>query len=335
MVSLSCPGDAPLLKEFEVACAEPTLHGDWKWLPSAPSNAAIDISQLRSLTLQNVPFKWSSPIFRNLRTLTVRALPTVHLSLDRILYIIAANPQLDTLSMHFVGPNQPVLPLSPTTLSHLKSLSLGGSYLLSTLVDSLILPALDSLVLDIDAREPIEDTVTALLARSGNPPLGRLSLSYGLNPVSSSGLYYGAGSGVTSWHFLGELDHLRTLQVGNIAFEPLLAMLGAPDGDDGGIDHWLCPNLTTLAMRDCHTHGDGVAKLVQMVDARNPEVGHPSLSSGAGVNASAVAPARMKHLELYSCAPLGPDVIKWLKTRVDEVVCKEPAFDGCVLRSSF
>lgn len=326
------------------------MHSDWKWLPSAPSNAAIDISQLRSLTLQNVPFKWSSPIFRNLRSLTLRALPTVHLSLDRILYVLAANPQLTSLSLHFVSPNPPVLPLSPTTLPHLRSLSIGGHYLLSTLVDSLVLPALDSVVLDIDAREPVEDTVTSLLTRSSNPPLSRLSLSYGLNPVSNSGLYYGAGAGVTSWHFLGELDHLRTLQVGGIAFEPLLTMLGAPDSDDG-LDHWLCPNLVKLAMRDCHTHGDGVAKLVHMVDARNPELGYShasSASAGSGANSnshshsgsgpgsgSAAAPARLKHLELYSCAPLGPDVIKWLKTRVDEVICTEPAFDGCVLRSSF
>ena len=191
-------GDAPLLKEFEVACAEPTIHGDWKWLPSSPASATVDISQLRSLTLQNVPFKWSSPIFRNLRSLTLRALPTLHLSLDRILYIIAANQHLESLSLGFVSPNPPVLPLVPTTLPHLKSLSLGGHYLLTTLVDSLILPAIDSLILDIDAREPVEDTVTALLARSANPPLSRLSLAYGNNPASNSGMYYGPGAGVTS-----------------------------------------------------------------------------------------------------------------------------------------
>lgn len=303
------------------------MHGDWKWLPSAPSTSAVDISQLRSLTLQNVPFKWSSPIFRNLQNLTLRALPTVHLSLDRILYMLGANPMLETLSLHFNSPNPPVLPLTPTTLVNLRSLSVGGHYLLSTLVDSLVLPNLDSITLDIDAREPVEDTVTALLTRSSHPPLTRLSICYGVNPASNSGMYYGTGAGVTSWHFLGELDHLRTLQVGGIAFEPLLVMLGAPDADDG-LDHWLCPNLVKLAMRDCHTHGDGVAKLVHMVDARNPDM-------AAAGSAGQAAPARLRQLELYSCAALGPDVVKWLKTRVEEVVCTEPTFDGCVLRSSF
>ncbi|CCM05965.1 uncharacterized protein FIBRA_08206 [Fibroporia radiculosa] len=109
-----------------------------------------------------------------------------------------------------------------------------------------------------------------------------------------------------------------TLQIGSAPFEPLLTALGAQD-DDGQADHWVCPNLTALAMRGCHSHGDGVAKLVQMVEARNPEAG------GAG---GGVVPMRLKHLELYDCTTLGPDVLKWLKTRIEDVVCTEPAFDG-------
>ncbi|GBE89011.1 hypothetical protein SCP_1500130 [Sparassis crispa] len=317
-------GDAPLLREFEVSCADSAFYHDWKWLPSASANSTFDISSLTTLTLHHVPFKWSAPMLRNLHSLSLRTLPTVHLALDRILYIIASNPELETLSLHFTSPNPPVLPLTPTTLQELKVLNLGGHYLLSTLVDSLILPSLDVLILDIDARDPIEDTVASLLARSNNPSLTRLSLAYGLGPGANSGFYYG-GAGVASWHFLGELDHLLSLQIGSAPFEPLLATLGAPD-DDPQQDHWICPNLRALAMRGCHhTHGDGVSKLVQMVEARNPEI---SAAGPVPYLGGVVAPARLRQLELYDCASLGPDVIKWLKTRIEDVACTEPLFEG-------
>ncbi|KAH9926712.1 uncharacterized protein B0H18DRAFT_876235 [Fomitopsis serialis] len=321
--------DAPLLEEFEVSAAEPAFYGDWKWLPSAPSSMAVDIGNLTSLTLNNVPFKWSSPMLRNLRSLSIRTLPTMHPALDRVMFMVTANPQLESLSLHFSSPNPPVLPLTPTVLRDLKSLTLGGHYLLSSLADALVLPSLEALVLDIDAREPIEDTVSALLARSNNPPLTRLSLSYTLCSGSSS-FYYGGGAGVATWHFLSELDHLRTLQVGGAPFEPLLTALGATDDDaqvpshmQAQAEHWVCPNLTTLALRGCHAHTDGVHKLVQMVEARNPDMQANATAAGLGLG-----PARLRHLELHDCATLGPDVLKWLKSRIEVVLCTEPAFEG-------
>ena len=286
----------------------------------------VDIGNLKSLTLNNVPFKWSSPMLRNLRSLSIRTLPTMHPALDRVMFMITSNPQLESLSLHFSSPNPPVLPLTPTVLHDLKSLTLGGHYLLSSLADALILPSLDALVLDIDAREPIEDTVSALLARSNNPPLTRLSLSYTLCGGSSS-FYYGGGAGVATWLFLSELDNLHTLQIGGASFEPLLTALGAVD-DDAPMpapphaqgDHWVCPNLTTLALRGCHAHTDGVHKLVQMVEARNPD--------GFGAGPSHYGPSRLRHLELHDCAALGPDVLKWLKSRIEQVVCTEPSYEG-------
>ncbi|KAI0355357.1 hypothetical protein OH77DRAFT_1504200 [Trametes cingulata] len=340
----SIEGDAPLLREFEISCTDPAFYGDWKWLPSAPVNAHFDIGSLRTLTLQHVPFKWSSPMLRNLRHLQLRSLPTVHIALDRILHIVAANPQLESLALHFTAPNQPVLPLNPVTLPELKSLNLGGHYLLSSLLDSLLLPVLDTLILDIEARDPIEETVSQLLTRSGTPPLTRLSLSYGTNTGPHAGFYWGSGSAVASWHFLGELDHLAALQVGSAPLEPLITALSAPD-EDNGQDRWVCPRLVTLAMRGCHAHGDGVAKLVQMVEARNPDAGGGALGplglggmgmGGAGGGAGGMfgggggngaVPARLRHLELYDCTAVGPDVTKWLKTRIEEVVCTEPSFE--------
>ena len=277
-------------------------------------------------------------MLRNLRHLQLRSLPTVHIALDRILYIVAANPQLESLSLHFASPNPPVLPLTAITLSELKSLNLGGHYLLSNLAESLILPALDTLILDIEARDPIEDTVSSLLTRSGNPPLTRLSLSYGSHTGPHAGFYWGSSAGVASWHFLTELDHLAALQVGSAPLEPLISALSPPD-DDNGQDRWMCPTLSALAMRGCHAHGDGVAKLVQMVEARNPDGGGGGGPGGGGGGGGATAaafggvvPVRLRHLELYDCTSLGPDVTKWLKTRIDEVVCTEPSFEGYVGR---
>ncbi|KAI0751127.1 hypothetical protein C8Q80DRAFT_1250934 [Daedaleopsis nitida] len=323
-------GDAPLLREFEISCTDPAFYGEWKWLPSAPVNAHFDIGRLQTLSLQHVPFKWSSPMLRNLRNLQLRSLPTVHIALDRILHIVTANPRLESLSLHFASPNPPVLPLNPCTLSELKTLNLGGHYLLSSLVESLMLPALETLILDIEARDPIEDTVSSLLTRSGNPPLHRLSLSYGSTTAPHGGFYWGSGAGVASWHFLADLDHLHVLQVGSAPLEPLISALSAPD-DDNGQDRWVCPNLGTLAMRGCHAHGDGVAKLVQMVEARNPDTATVG-AGGGGAVINGVAPTRLRHLELYDCTALGPDVTKWLKTRIDEVVCTEPSFEGYVGR---
>ncbi|GLB38981.1 hypothetical protein LshimejAT787_0601430 [Lyophyllum shimeji] len=92
----SISGEAPLLREFEVSSAEAAFYQEWQWLPNAPQNATLVLPKLRTLTLQYTPFKWSSPMLRtNLHTLNLRALPTSHLPLDRILYIIANNPHLN------------------------------------------------------------------------------------------------------------------------------------------------------------------------------------------------------------------------------------------------
>lgn len=148
----------------------------------------MDLSNLDTLTLQYVPFKWGSPMFHNLRVLSLRALPNNAHALDRILYIITSNPGLESLSLYSSSVNAAILPLVPTTLDNLRTLSIGGHHLLSDLVDCLVLPALETLVVDIDAREPVEDTITNLLTRSGNPGITRLSLSYSVNIAPGGGI---------------------------------------------------------------------------------------------------------------------------------------------------
>ena len=239
-----------------------------------------------------------------------------------MLYILSSNLNLESLTLHVTSANPAVLPLSPTTLENVKSFSIGGHYLMTQLVDCLTLPAVESINIDIEAREPVEDTIAQLLQRSNHPPVTRLSISYGLQ-APHTGIYYHAGSSVTSWNFLSELDTLRTLQVGGAPFEPLVAILGTPEDD--GQDQWYCPNLHSLAMRSCRpSHSDGVAKLVQMVEARNPD----PASGGLPVTAGGVSPVKLRHLELHECAALGLDVIRWLKSRICDVYCTEPPYDG-------
>ncbi|KAI0042824.1 hypothetical protein FA95DRAFT_1634863 [Auriscalpium vulgare] len=313
----SISGPAPLLKEFEVSCAEPVYYGEWPWLPSASPNTQVVLPELKSLTLQYTPFKWSSPMLKmNLRSLNLRSLPTTNIPVDRILHIISNNRGLEELSLHFSNVLNYVLPLAPTTLPDLKDLSIGGHYYMASLVDSLIIPALESLTLDIEARDPIEDSITNLLSRSNHPPVSLLSIAYG-----NGGLpYYYSGAGlVASWGFLNELTLLRTLQVGSTPLDPLFSMLGAPEEDVPG---WLCPNLEHLALRSCPSHSEGILKLVQMVEMRNPEGGSPATSAGT-------VPVKLRQLEMYDCSTLGQDVVAWLKTRIDDVVCVEPAFDRC------
>lgn len=314
-----------MLREFEISSAEAAFYAEWPWLPSASASSSVVLPQLETLTLQYTPFKWSSPMLcTNLRSLTLRALPTSHLPLDRVLFIVAANPALETLSLHFAGILPAILPLTPTSLPELKSLSIGGHYLLSQLVESLILPAVDTLSFDIEARDPIEDTIANLLTRSNNPPVAHLALAYG-NTSNASTFYYGPGGIVISWMFLAELGSLQSLHVGGTPLEPLLAALGPPD-DESNHTQWACPNLTSLAMKNCHSHSEGVAKLVQMVDARNPDSSGATTTSG-GTTINGVTPVKLKQMELYDCASLGQDVVKWLKARIDDVTCTEPTFE--------
>ena len=109
--------------------------------------------------------------------------------------------------------------------------------------------------------------------------------------------------------------------------EPLLVLLTGPDEENN--NEWLCPELTVLTLRLCHPQNDGIAKLVSLVDARNPDLtdGH------APVVAVGVVPTRLKSLELNDCLTVGVDVLGWLKSRVEEVIVIEPAYERCVIGS--
>ena len=122
---------------------------------------------------------------------------------------------------------------------------------------------------------------------------------------------------------------LKTLKVGGAAFEPLLVALSGPED---GVGQWYCPKLTGLYLKGCHAHGEGVSKLVQMVDMRNPTPTSATNTGNGGGGGGLVD--KLKHLELHECAVLGPDVVQWMKSRVLEVVCVELTYDRWVPPSS-
>ena len=292
-------------------------HSEWPWLPSASPNAEVVLPKLETVTLQYTPFKWSSPMLKtNLRSLNLRTVPTTSIPVDRVLHIISNNKSLEDLSLHVTTVLNPVLPLLQTTLPDLKTLSLGGHYLMASLIDSLVTPSLCTLTLNIDARDPIDDSISNLVARSSHPAIHSLSIAYGSNgPPFYGGL-------IASWGFLNDLNHLRMLQVGGTPLDPLFAMLGAPEEEGLGV---MCPFLEHLGLRGCPAHSDGVTKLVQMVEARNPDNASPSTSAFGG----SATPVKMRRLEMYECTVLGQDVLVWLKNRIDDVECVDPPFERC------
>ncbi|KAF8641799.1 hypothetical protein AX16_009780 [Volvariella volvacea WC 439] len=359
----SISGPAPLLKEFEVSCAEAGYYPEtWSWLPNDTTVTAAILPQLRGLTLLYTPFDWSSGTLRTgLTVLNLRALPNCHLPLDRILSIVAANPSLRNLSLYFENVLPAILPLSQTTLTNLQSFSIGGHYHLTQLIDTLTLPDLRALNFDIDARDAMEDIITNLLARSQSPPLAHLSIGY-TSASSGPAFYIGQVFVVVSWPtLLSDLPHLKSFHIGGTPLEALAMALGSPDDESNHIDSWNCMRLETLGLRNCHTHSEGITKLVQMVEARNPgrispnrqqQQNHPqtgawsptsplssstALTSSTQSNSSSdsttatyaasaatlIHPVKLKTLELHDCTTVGQDVVNWLKERVENVVCSD------------
>lgn len=301
----------------------PGYH-DWNWLPTA-SNPSQLAPNLESLTLQHVPFTWSAPIFQNnLRKLVLRSISSTLPPLNQIFYILKETAEtLESVSLHFHTVLNPVIPLQQVTLPRLKSLSIGGHYLLSTLVDNLVLPAVEQLNLDIEARDSIEDTLHSLTANTPGLATGlkHLSVAYGYGWSDSldhmhSSFYHGS---VTNWQFLTDFIGLESLRIGGCPVEVLLNALSHPDEEVGtgaigigGVNGWVCPQLHTLGLKNCAGHSeawtktvqDTWGKLVQAIENRT-----------TGTMVGGVKPVPIKTLELLDSQGLGVDVLSWLNKR--------------------
>lgn len=187
-------GVAPLLKEFEVSSSEGGCSPDWPWLPNVPivppgPRSPPFLPSLMSLTLHQVPFRWSSPIFSlsHLRHLNLRAPISPALPLDRIRFMISHNPHLQSLVLYFQGVLPNVLPLASLVIREVAEVRIGGHWLLNQLVDCLSTPKLKKLSLSIDPRESAEDVIIGLLTRSA-------TALNALNPLPSQSTQLTAGA---------------------------------------------------------------------------------------------------------------------------------------------
>ena len=106
--------------------------------------------------------------------------------------------------------------------------------------------------------------------------------------------------------------------------------VGPGGGDVGaGAGNLVCPCLKSLVVRESQGYPDGIAKLVQIVEAHNLDVLPIGAGSGAGAGAGggdSAIPSRLHKLETWDCVPLGADIIDWLKKRVEDVVIVDPPY---------
>jgi len=166
---------------------------------------------------------------------------------------------------------------------------------------------------------------------------------------------------IPSWRtLLVHVPHLRVLKVGGMPLEALLVCLanneddatglGGAGGGAGNGNNWLAPNLEVLMLRGwCGTYGYGsggsgggsngagygmggsevVAKLVVAIESRNPDSGSVGLNGGWGGSTNGwglggnSSVKRLKNLEMHDC-DLGADVERWLRGRIERVVCVDP-----------
>ena len=168
----------------------------------------------------------------------------------------------------------------------------------------------------------------------------------------------------TLWSFLAEMTSLEKLEVRGTQLEPLVSALSLQDDNTGtvigigpgivgvavgggmgrgigigpggggvgaGAGNLVCLRLKSLVARESQGYPDGIAKLVQMVEACNPDILPVGAGSGVGVGVGAgggdgAVPSRLCKLEVWDCVPLGADVIDWLKKRVKDVVVVDPPY---------
>ncbi|KAG8906013.1 hypothetical protein FRC01_008166, partial [Tulasnella sp. 417] len=101
-------GKAPLLQEFVVGSIDHPMVSStdhWHWLPSADPrtpNMLATTPNLKKLELRYVPFRYSSPMLRNLSSLklTNTSVGSQGLTLNRVITMLAASPHLESLELH-------------------------------------------------------------------------------------------------------------------------------------------------------------------------------------------------------------------------------------------
>jgi len=242
----------------------------------------------------------------NLQALKLSAANTsgLNVSVDRMLAILVNNPRLKSLDVH-LQMHEPVLPVERTEMKHLENLNLAGGAAYETFMNALVLPVLKIVALDIEAKEVLIDNVLSeLYERSGQPPVHTLKFSWVSSATSHP--YHSPHSsqpnGFPTRFIEKTRDSLKALAIAKGVADVILAELLPEEGDVA------CPRLTSLTFKQCHSHSDSVAKLIKIVEMRNP-----GGTTGTGFL------SRLTKLMWSESGPLGSDVLEWLRERVDEV----------------
>ncbi|KAG8955363.1 hypothetical protein FRC04_008714 [Tulasnella sp. 424] len=241
-------GKAPLLEEFVVGSNDNPLvaaNDHWHWLPSGdprPLNTPSSTPKLKTLELRYVPFRYSSPMLRNLSSLklTNGSVGTQGLTLNRVITMLSASPRLESLELHInIASN--VLPLStPLTLEELRHLRLGGNQtpVIQQLIGQLITPSLRSLAIDLESRSDttgLPEALSGLLLRSSGAVVK--SFSYGATSSPSSTSFYSSSyQTIFPTSVLPNLFHLEELNVSACDVIAILQVLASSQGQQD-LDH--------------------------------------------------------------------------------------------------
>ncbi|CUA77283.1 hypothetical protein RSOLAG22IIIB_06625 [Rhizoctonia solani] len=309
-------GNAPLLEEFVVDCGDVGHHhvspDPWCYFPTSTN---CKVPQMRKLDLRNVPFTWNSPMLRGLHQLSLGDLShpvasTTRLSMDRLLTLLSNNPDLETLNIE-LRCGSAVLPPRDLVLHKLKSLTIaGGDGHTLEFLDHLTLPALENLSVRLSVPEPIDDTLQALLSRSGHPQIKR----FACHPAYADEFPSRAVAALPT------ITHLEMLEM--MPRDVLVQLTPHPHSDSAGpasgvpnSSSVLCPVLENVIIRGCPSLAQALPELVQFILHRNPN----ELGSSGAKSTSGLPP--LKSVVITDCGmPLEEDIREWITARVPHVV---------------
>ncbi|KAB5588601.1 hypothetical protein CTheo_7952 [Ceratobasidium theobromae] len=324
-------GIAPMLEEFVVDCGDVGHHhvsnDPWCYFPTSTT---CKVASMRALQLRNVPFVWNSPMLRGLRHLALAdqshpVASSTRLSVDRLLTVLAGNPDLESLNLELrCGPA--VLPPRQLTLGSLKSLTIaGGDAHTLEFLDHLTLPALTTLSVRLSVPEPIDDALQALLVRSGHPPIK----NFACHPAYADEFPSRAVAALPT------ITHLEMLEM--MPRDVLVQLTPHPHTDSpsspatvapSGV---LCPILESVVIRGCPSLTQALPELVQFILHRNPhELGAPNaggseVSSKARPSPGGSSLPPLRSVVIADCGmPLDEDIRAWITARVPHVVLDAP-----------
>lgn len=314
-------GNAPMLEEFVVDCGDVGHHhvsnDPWCYFPTSTT---AKVPNMRSLDLRNVPFTWNSPMLKGLHHLALAdhshpVASSTRLSVDRLLTVLAGNPDIESLNLE-LRCGSAVLPPRHLTLNKLKSLTIaGGDAHTLELLDHLTLPALTSLSVRLSVPEPIDDALQALLVRSGHPPIKK----FACHPA------YADEFPSRTVAALPTITHLEMLEM--MPRDVLVQLTPHPHPDSpapsaiAGVptpQGVLCPTLESVVIRGCPSLAQALPELVQFILHRNPH------ELGTNTKSSSGLPA-LRSVVITDCGmPLEEDIRAWITARVPHVVLDAP-----------